>query len=296
MEPTSASTPSQRVFVTGGSGFIGRHVVRALTSRGHIVTELKRTSRVSNDLLDTAAYEGALKGCDTVLHLAGATGRAPRVRYFRTNVDGTAALLQAAERAGVRRFIFISTIAVKFPDLRLYHYAESKVEAEKLVRQSKLDSVIVRPTLVLGRESGQTQLLLRLARLPVIPAFGGGRNKVQPVDARDLADLLVDTLEASLPSGTILEYGGPEAVSLRHVLGVMHRQLMDTRPQFLPVPLWSLLPVWSAMERLLAGVLPFSVGQLATFRFDGTAQPNPLWERRRSRMFTVEAMIADCVD
>ena len=282
--------------MTGGSGFIGKHLVRALIARQHHVTELTRSpSRAANDLLDTAAYEGALKGCDTVFHLAGKTGRAPREQYFDTNVDGTAALLQAAERAGVRRFVFISTIAVKFPDLRLYHYAESKAAAERLVLGTRLESVIVRPTLVIGRESGPTQLLMRLARLPVIPVFGGARNQVQPIDARDLAELLVDTLDASLPSGTVLEFGGPEVVSLRQLLGVMHRRLSTTDPRFIHIPMTPLVRTWTLLERVVAGVLPFTTGQLATFRFDGVATPNLLWQQRQARMFNIEAMIGECL-
>ena len=97
------------------------------------------------DLLDPAGYAAALAGCDAVLHLAAATGKQSRAEYLRVNRDGTEALVRQARQAGVSRFLFTSTVAVKFRDQFRYYYAQSKQEAEAVVTSSGLRWTIVAP-------------------------------------------------------------------------------------------------------------------------------------------------------
>src|SRR5689334_20213830 len=125
------------VFVTGGAGFVGRRLLEALAHGGYRVVALDRSGKlgagapqgcviVKGDLLDPATYRDQLATCDTVMHLAAATGNASREQHFRINADGARVLVDEAGRAGVSRFLFVSSIAVTFPNLEGYHYAQAK--------------------------------------------------------------------------------------------------------------------------------------------------------------------------
>ena len=287
----------ESVLVTGGSGFIGRHLAPALTARGHRVLVLTRHSAtvqapsVCADLADVDKYAERLGDIDTIVHLAAATGKAAPGEFLRANVKGTAALLGAAERAGVARFLFVSTIAVTWPDKRRCYYAQSKEEAERLVVASPLSSSIVRPTQVFGKGSGLFEALRRLAHLPLVPAFGGGRTRMQPIFVTDLVGMLVDIIEDACHSGEILEMGGPEVVTVRSVLDAVHHQMRGTSGRMVDIPLEPFTRALTLIESLSVRAVPFTVGQLAAFRFDGTARPNPVWERRRPGLAGIDEMI-----
>lgn len=284
------------VFVTGAAGFVGSVVCRRLEQAGHRVVGLQRQAtgepgRLQGDLLEPATYEGVLRGADALVHLAAVTGKAPPREYTRVNVEGTEALLAAAKRAGVPRVLFCSTVAVKFPDTRRYFYAQSKSEAEAVVAHSGLQSTVVRPTIVAGQGSPVVSKLASLAALPVVPAFGGAKARVQPILVDDLADFVTAIIEGDRFRGETLELGGPDVLTLRDLLDRLHRQIRGGPARFVPLPLETVVPLLRAAEPLLYAALPMTVGQLATFRFDGVAAPNDLWASRRSALATVAQMV-----
>jgi NADH dehydrogenase len=244
------------------------------------------------DLLGPASYEPRLAGVDVVVHLAALTGKAAPAEYTRVNVEGTSALLGAARRAGVGRFLFCSTIAVTFSDRRRYFYAESKLAAERLVQESGIPATVIRPTIVAGSGSPVMARLATLAALPIVPAFGGARVRIQPILVDDLADFVVDIVESDRLAGQVLELGGPEVLSLRDLLDRMHRRARGRPARFFPVPLGCVLLPLRVLERVAYAALPLTIGQLATFRFDGISRPNALWEARRTRLAAVDRMIA----
>src|SRR5262249_26204367 len=129
----------EAIFVTGGSGFVGRHLV-PLLARSRRVFALRRPGsakssagagviQIEADLANTERYAHALAECSTVVHLAAATGKRPATEYFRVNTVGTTRLLQACRTAGVPRFLFMRTIAATFPYRRHYPYAYSRSRA-----------------------------------------------------------------------------------------------------------------------------------------------------------------------
>ena len=147
------------IFVTGGSGFVGRRLLKALPALGRPIYALQRVAvrdeirgvqPVIGDLLEPRTYAPALSQCRTVLHLAASTGRAAAAEHMRANAEGTARLVGAAKDAGVTEFLFVSSIAAAFPDTRGYPYAIAKRAAEESVRASGLPFLIVRPTMILG--------------------------------------------------------------------------------------------------------------------------------------------------
>jgi NADH dehydrogenase len=273
------------VFLTGASGFLGARLLRRLSADGCRVVCLGRTrpaaesqniAFIPGHLLDRDAIRRGLEGCRAVVHLAAVTGKHPPDEYFRVNRDGTEVLVSEAQRAGVARFLFVSSIAVKFSDLSRYYYAQSKQEAEKVVTASGLDWTIVRPTMIFGPGSKALEGLRRLAGLPVLPVFGNGRASLQPVFVDDLACALATLLDEPSASRRVLEIGGPEVRGIEELLlGLRQRQgIRNRRVVHLPAgPVAGLLG-W--VEPVLRPWLPVTAGQLASFTNDGTAASDPL--------------------
>lgn len=301
--------PPSKLFLTGASGFIGARLAARLREAGHQVVGLSRSARpaipgagsgsfrwVEAELLRPDTYRDALASADTVLHLAAATGRASRSEHFKVNLEGTRCLLEACRELGVPRFLFCSTIAVKYPDRRRYYYAQAKATAEQAVRESGLEHVIVRPTIVVGSGSPVLEGLRKLAELPIIPVFGPGDASVQPVFVDDLVDLIVAITERGAFDGQVMEFGGPEILSIEAFIQAIRRRVRGRAGRPLHVPLPLLLPTLAALETVAYRFLPITFGQLSAFRFDGTARSNDLFEQRRGRMKGVREMLEASLD
>lgn len=276
----------ETVVVTGASGFVGRRLLPRLVELGLNVVAIARSSEPSDlprgvrwhsaDLLEPGSYEAALTGASVVIHLAAVTGKAWPSAYQRGNVDATRALLGASERAGVSRFVLVSSIAAKFTDRRFYPYAESKIAAEQAVRGSSLQTTIVRPTMIFGRGSPVQSSMERLARLPIVPVFGDGRTRVQPVDVDDVVLLLAELARDPSAPGGLIELGGPRVQTMDELVVQLRKAggLAAGAP-LLHLPLGLLRYTLALVERVLLPLLPFSAGQLASFANDGTAEPSP---------------------
>lgn len=278
----------QSWFITGGSGFIGREVIRLLCDAGHpnvtclvrrpeSLAEFRAVRVVRGDLMDPSSYSSSIRRGSTVLHLAAATGAAPAARHWAVNVDGTRSLLEASRLQHVRRFIHVSSIATKFRDKSHYHYAIAKVEAEKLVATSGLPHLIVRPTMVIGAGSPIESALRKLAAGPVAIVFGSGQAVVQPIHVKKFAPLLLDfcAVETGAESD-IIEVGGPEQLTIEALIRRFRRRINGQSGPVLHVPIGPLRLMLRALETVLPGHLPFTAGQLATFANDGCARPHPM--------------------
>ena len=239
-------------------------------------------------------YEHKISGADTVVHLAAITGKARRDEYFETNVEGTRALTEMSRRLGISRFLYVSSIAARFPDKNHYYYAQSKEQAEEIVRTSGLRYTIVRPTIVLGQGAQVWKGLSRLARFPVIPIFGDGRTLIQPIWVDDLADFIIDVLKADRFQKETLEVGGIESISVEEFLLRASRLLRGSEPRTIHLPLEPFRKAFSWLEPLFLPVLPVTAGQLASFRFDGRPQPNRLAEGRSGQLQlrTIDQMLS----
>ncbi len=302
--PAGDAGAGRTVFVTGGTGFVGRAVVPRLERGGWSVVALARrppadpgtTRWVAGDLLDDAGYAEALAGCDTVVHLAALTGQAARDEYFRVNREGTERLLGAAKEAGVRRFLHVSTIAASYPKLDAYPYAQSKLESEERVRASGLGALVVRPTIVLGRDAPAWAALASLAKAPVMPVFGSGEVTIQPIDVDDLADLVVALAAGDTWDGSCVDLGGPEALTMEQMLRRMRARLRGSEARVLHVPVRPLVGALSLWERMPLPSLPAGAGQFYVFMHPSPARPHPLTEPHRDRMLDVDAMLARYLD
>jgi len=173
------------IAVTGGTGFVGSHFIEHALAQGHQLRALTR--RPQAERAGITWVEGALdkpdslavlvQGADAVLHIAGVINAPDRAGFAAGNIDGTRALIAATEAAGIRRFVQVSSLTAREPDLSLYGW--SKAEADKLLIASGLDWTIVRPPAIFGPRDQEMLELFKLAKRHVVPLPpAGGRMSV----------------------------------------------------------------------------------------------------------------------
>ena len=297
------------LFITGSTGFIGTNLLPRIDhKRYRKIYCLSRTKTkttlfgwpenveiVHGSLGDAESYACYLSSCDTVVHLAAATGKSTPSEYFRVNTQGTELLIEQSELKGVKNFLYVSTISVKFPEKSQYYYAQSKERAENAVRTSQLNYAIVRPTIVIGKEAMIWKRLSSLARKPVLLMLGDGTARIQPIYITDLIDCLMTILESNCFSNEVFELGGPEEITIEHLLKRIHCVYHGKEPSVVHIPLKLLVAVVSVLEKRFSAALPINAGQLSAFTNDGTVEINRLFNIAAPRMKNVKSMLEQVV-
>ena len=267
-----------RAFVTGGTGFVGSHLVEHLLAAGHDVTCLVRSPAKAQALFpdrpphlmqggldDAKAIRQAADGCDVVFHVAGITSARSRADFFRVNEGGTLSVLAHVPRT-VRRFVYVSSLAAAGPARRsvphdgreraspVTHYGASKLAAELAVRAADVSWTIVRPPAVYGPRDVEFLRVFRLVRSPVIPVFGNGRQELTFVYVSDLARALMAVAGADAAAGKLYYGTHPEIVDQRAFMAEVARAVRaDGRlPRVLPIPA---LPARAALWITQVGAL-----------------------------------------
>jgi UDP-glucose 4-epimerase len=251
-----------RVLVTGANGFVGRSLVPALTSLGHQIRAAARhgseipaqagaEAHYHNDFADGVDWTPLLAGCDAVVHLAGIAHIGAGVNaesYDRVNHHGTVALAQAAQGAGISRFVFMSSIrAQSGPTSSIIQtedtipnpvepYGKSKLAAEQALRAMSLPHVTLRPTLVYGPGvKGNFSELLRYARLPVPLPFGALKQQRSLLNIDALISAVTFALQSSAAINQTFVVADPAPVSVAQMIAALRRGL-GRSPGLLPVP------------------------------------------------------------
>jgi len=255
------------VTVFGGSGFVGRHLVRALAREGYRVRNAVRRPdlaghlqpmgrvgqihSVQANLRYPASVERALEGADVAINLVGILYERGKQRFETVQAQGAATVAQAAAAAGVR-LIHVSALGANADSPALY--ARTKAAGEQAVLDAAPDATIFRPSIVFGPEDEFFNRFGSMARMmPVLPLVGGGETKFQPVFVGDVAQAIVKAVGGQTRGGTIYELGGPQVRSFKelmeYVLAVTERRrLLVPLPfglarlqafflQFMPTPL-----------------------------------------------------------
>ncbi len=254
--------------VTGARGYIGSHIVQKLGEAGYTALRLGRDSRRDDRLfvLGEPVTASMLEGVDAIIHCAYDFRPRTEAEDHRINVVGSLHLLEAAQLAGVRRFVFISSVSA-FEGCRSF-YGRGKLVVEQAVRAT--GGIAVRPGLVYGDPGrGMFGALSRLARLPLLPVFGGGRQPFALVHVADLVHAIIQALDwdASRVDGPVV-LAHPERVAFADILRFIAK-LKGRKLRVFPVP--SVLGM-TALRTLEA------LGLSAGFRSDSLVsllQPNP---------------------
>jgi nucleoside-diphosphate-sugar epimerase len=209
-----------RLAITGGTGFVGSHLIDAALAAGHRVKALTRRAQPERDGVDWVlgdlgtrdALEWLVDDAEAIIHVAGTISASTAAAFEKGNVAGTLAMLAAATAGGVQRFVHVSSLAAREPKLSLY--GASKHKAEELVHSSGLDWVIARPPAVYGPGDKETLELFRMAKLGLMLMPPKGRVSVIHVD--DLARLLIALAGYSAPSNLLVEADDGKASGWTH--------------------------------------------------------------------------------
>ena len=279
------------VLVTGGTGFVGREVVRQLCAAGHKVRLISRHPRrastasqaaqpatpfalppeaVGGNVLEPASLKGAAGNCDAIVHLVGIISEIGEQTFENVHFHATQNVLAEAKRAGVKRWIHMSAIGARPDAPSRYH--QTKWAAEETVRASGLDWTIFRPSIIYGPGDGFISLFARISRWsPVLPVMGNGRNLLQPVAVADVARCFVSALTEPASVGKTLDLCGPERLSFDQVLETILRVTQRRRLKLhVPMPLARLQA--AVLEKLFPLVLrqapPLNRDQLLMLRED----------------------------
>jgi uncharacterized protein YbjT (DUF2867 family) len=246
------------IAVTGGTGFVGSHFIELALAQGHQLRALTRRPQPGRagitwieGALDTPDSLAVLvQGADAVLHIAGVINAPDRAGFAAGNIEGTRALIAATEAAGVRRFVQVSSLTAREPDLSLYGW--SKAEADKLLIASNLDWTIVRPPAIFGPRDQEMLELFRLAKrhvLPLPPA--GGRMSVIAVGELIRLLLALPTSNALIREIVEPDDGRPDGWDHRdfaRAIGIA----MGSKVLPLPLPR-SILDAIAALDGLFRG-------------------------------------------
>jgi NADH dehydrogenase len=258
-----ATTDKGLVTVFGGTGFLGRHVVRALLKRGWRVRAAVRRPDLAGHLQPLGmvgwvqpvqanlryrwSVDRAVIDADAVVNLVAVPYQRGRQRFDAVHVFGARAVAEAARGAGIANLTHVSVLGAN-PDSASDYY-RSKAEGEAAVLETNARAVVFRPSLMFGPEDHFFNRFAAMARvLPAFPLIGGGQTKMQPVFAGDVASAIADSVEGKIPGGRVFELGGPEIKTFRECLELMLATI-ERRRLLVPLPF--------PLARILAAVAQY---------------------------------------
>jgi uncharacterized protein YbjT (DUF2867 family) len=265
------------VCITGSTGFVGRHVAQELCSRGLKVRCMVRpTSNLAplagldietrwGDITDATSLEKALQNIETAVHLVAVIRETKGATFETINLGGTKNLLHAARRMKVKRFIYMSNLGAG-PDRR-FPLLYTKWQAEEEVKNSGINFVILRPSVMFGRGDGFISVLAEIIRrTPVVPVIGSGKTRFQLISVEDVAACVAQAVkEQTITNKTVL-LGGPEHLTYEEIVDlIIERLKLRRRKAHIPVPLMRF--VAGAGEKL-GLTLPVTSAQLAMLTRD----------------------------
>ena len=259
-----------KLFIAGATGFVGGHLTAELLRRGHNlvllshgrpVAEQPGVSFVQGDATDPERFLPALDGCEAVINLVGIIREFPPrgVTFERLHRQATAGMISAAKRSGVQRYLQMSALGTRREAVSAYH--RSKWQGEELVRGSGLAWTIFRPSLIFGpKDAFVNMLAANLKRLPVMPVFGDGTYRLQPIHGDDVARCFCDALEMPATANQCYELCGTDRLTYRELLDAIAEALGKSHPWKPALPLALMKPVIKALERFSA--FPITSDQL----------------------------------
>jgi NADH dehydrogenase len=249
---------ADRVFVTGGSGFVGASVigellakgrsVNALVHRGNLPASDPGVAEIRGDLFDAAALDRGMRDCQAVIHLVGIIMENPSagVTFERVHFKGAQSIVDAAKRNGIRRYIHMSALGTRADAVSNYH--KTKWEAEQYVRSSGLDWTIFRPSLIHG-PGGFMEMEAAWARKKAppfvgMPYFGkglfglGGAGLLQPIYVHDVSRAFVEALGNPKSIEKTYDLAGPQRLTWPQLHRICAQAIVGHSRLTLPLPVW----------------------------------------------------------
>lgn len=288
------------VTVFGGSGFLGRHVVRALARRGYRVRVAVRrpdlaehvqplglpgqVMPVQANLRYRWSVDRAVQGADAVVNCVGILYSTGAQSFDAVQAFGPRAVAEAARAAGIDRILHVSAIGAD--ENAQSDYARTKALGEKAVFDTLPASVILRPSIVFGPEDDFFNRFAAMARLsPVLPLIGGGVTKFQPVFVGDVAEAAARAVGGEARSGTIYELGGPEVKTFRECMELLLSVIRRNRI-LLPLPFGAAM-IQARILQLLPKP-PLTVDQVRMLKVDNVVSEQAIAEGRTLQGLGIE--------
>lgn len=270
------------VFITGGTGFVGRSIIRRLRSRGERVRALYRDERrrfiqdetiewVPGEIESLESLRRGMAGADSVIHLVGILVEPAGQTFQKLHVDGTRNVVEAMQKSGVRRLLHMSALGTGPNAASRYH--QTKWEAEEIVRASRLDATIFRPSLIFGQEDQSIRLLAKIASFsPVVPVVGSGENRLQPVWVEDVSESFIRAEKNGIGYGKSYSLCGPRTYSVNALIDLILRIKGISRLK-IHLPVWTLKGPAAVAERLFAHP-PLTRDQLTMLQEENICEEN----------------------
>ena len=273
------TTENKQACIFGGSGFIGRQVVRLLAKEGYTIKVACRTPEKAYflktcgnvgqvvpfycDMGDDRAVATAVAGCDVVINCVGILYERRRGDFVKTHTDFPRRIAKACRDAGIARFIHVSSLGC---DGSQSKYGQTKYAGERAVFENLPTATILRPSVVFGAEDNFFNMFARLSVVaPCLPLIGGGKTKFQPVYVGDVAQAVLVCVKASQAQGQVYELGGPDVLTLRCLYEKMFEY--TKRPKMLISMPWGAAKVQGFFMGLLPAPL-LTVDQVNSLKTD----------------------------
>lgn len=268
------------VTVFGGSGFLGRHVVRALAKRdyrirvgvrrpelaGHLqpLGKVGQIHAVQANLRHPASVQAAMRDSHVAINLVGILSESGAQTFDAVQGKGAEAVAQAAAAVGAR---MVHVSAIGADDTSKSGYARAKAAGETAVLKTIPSAIILRPSVVFGPEDQFTNRFAGLARMsPMLPLIGGGANKLQPVYVGDVATAVADAVDGKTKAGAVYELGGPEVLSMREIMQIILR-VIERERMLMPLP-FGLARFQSMFLQFAPGALKLTPDQVELLKAD----------------------------
>ena len=289
------------ILVTGATGFVGAEILRRASRRGWRVRGLARHPEKAEplgrlphvelfraDVDDAPELDEAMADVDAVVHLVGIIAPTREQGFEEVHVAGTRNVLEAARRAGIRRFVHMSALGVE-RGRGLTAYFDTKWRAEEAVREAAREhgvaATIFRPSLIFGPDDEFFNRLARVVRWsPVVPLPGGGEQRFQPVWVGDVAECFLQAARAASTPRETYEVGGLEVLTLREIAQVL-AEILGKRRAVVSLPVAPLRLAAGAAERILAEP-PITRDQLKMLAVPSVVEPEML--KALTRDFEIE--------
>jgi len=273
------------VTIFGGSGFLGRHLVRRLAKTGARITiavrnpepakflrtmgDVGQVTPIAVNILDDRSVANAVEGADAVVNLVGVLYESGRSSFQAIHAEAPARMARAAKAAGAERFVLVSAIGADATGPS--NYARSKAAGEAGVLSSFPSATILRPSIVFGPEDNFFNQFAALARiLPFLPLFGGGLSRFQPVYVGDVADALMAALTRADVAGRTFELGGPRVYSFKELM-MLTMTMTGRRKPLVSIPFG--LAAFQARFMELLPSPPLTRDQLKQLAVDNVVAP-----------------------